>query len=117
MRVTNGLTLNRTATLNGSGEGTTLNFDGPQTLDGPGELIFVGFPSTLLQPLNGSLTIGPGLTVRGGSGTIGNNINPLTVQGTVVADGPTSIIHLLGNPLSAMGVRTELNGGQILLGL
>ncbi len=116
VRVTNGLTLNRTATLNGSEEGTTLNFDGPQTLDGSGQLIFVGFPSTLVQPISGALTIGPGVTARGGSGTIGNKSYPLTVQGTIIADGPTSIIKLFGNPLDTPGAIRELNGGQILLG-
>jgi hypothetical protein len=116
VRVTNGLTLNKTATLNGGGEGTTLNFDGTQTFGGSGELLFVGFPSTLIQPLNGSLTIGPGLTIRGGSGTVGNNANPLTIQGTVIADGATAAIHLLGNPINIPGATTEVNGGQILVG-
>ena len=54
--------------------------------------------------------------VTGGSGTIGNGTNPLSIRAKVIADGPTSVIHLLGNPLSNLGVTTESNGGKIVLG-
>jgi hypothetical protein len=116
LRVINGLTLNGVATLNGGINLTTLNFDGTQTLDGTGQLIFVGPPNTVVQPLNGALTIGPGLTIRGGSGTVGNSTLPLINQGTITAEGAGSILHILGNPFTNTGSTNELNGGKIVLG-
>lgn len=117
LRITNGLTLNRTATLeSGFNFVQTLNFDGPQNFDGTGTVLFAGIFTGAIKPLNGALTVGAGLTIRGGSGTVGDSALPLTSRATIIADGPNAIIHLLGNPFTNLGSNTALNGGKIVLG-
>ncbi len=72
--VTNGLTLNGTATLGGSGGGNwgTLDFSGSQTLAGSGTVMFNGpGPYNALAISSGTLTIGPSITVQGGNGYLG----------------------------------------------
>ena len=72
--VKDGLTLNGTATLGGSGGSNWgfLNFNGSQTLGGTGTVTFNGpGPYNALGLSSGTLTIGPGITVRGQSGYLG----------------------------------------------
>src|SRR5207244_4053807 len=94
--VSNGLTLNGTATI-GSGSGlAALRFAGTQTLAGNGTVVLNSSDDgrNALAVINGSttLTIGAGITVRGGYGTIGyqSNWGPSNVavinQGTISAD-------------------------------
>src|SRR5262249_3557001 len=69
LTVTHGLTLNGTATL-GSGPGyAALRFAGTQTLDGTGAVVFNSSTDSAnaLAVVSGgtTLTIGPGITVRG----------------------------------------------------
>ena len=100
--VENGLTLGNGATIDlGNASGTTYGgfyFEGAQTLGGTGTVLFGGNGSNFLDTYNttyndptaGTLTIGSGVTVRGGSGNIGygyyyaaNVVN----EGTIEADG------------------------------
>jgi hypothetical protein len=97
--VVNGLTLNGTATL---GYDARLYFDGTQTLGGTGTVVFQNLassePALISNANNMTLTIGPGITVRGGSnpgyaGQIGYNQGwgggsncSLVLQGTINAD-------------------------------
>src|SRR5262249_17381221 len=61
LRITNGLTLNKTITLEGGFNFTpALKFDGTQMFDGIGTVTFAGDYKGAIQPLNGALTIGPG---------------------------------------------------------
>lgn len=118
--VVNGLTLNGTATL---GSGAELIFAGTQTLGGNGTVIFQDFSNNgLVSNTTGmTLTIGAGITIRGGSSSTGANIGfqdyffgsgghdtSLVLQGTIVADLPGRGIHL-----SPHGTGTLTNTGTI----
>src|SRR4030095_16880981 len=72
IRVLNGLTLIGTATLNGGLNITELNFDGTQTLDRTGQVVFTDANpvTTRVQPVDGTLTIGPNISIHGRAGTI-----------------------------------------------
>ena len=95
LRVRNGLTLAGStitvAPLNNESNVRTLSFDGPQTLGGTGSVApwcnNLGFDGRILG--NNTLTVGPGITIRGG-GTVFANI--LVNQGALIADtfGATS---------------------------
>ena len=87
--VTNGLTLNGTAMLGNAAGSTygTLNFTGTQTLAGTGTVVFGKSASNnaLIESTAGAtLTIGPLMTVRGSSGTLGGT--SIVNQGTISAD-------------------------------
>jgi len=86
-RVTNDLTLNGTVSINNSG---ILSLEGTQSLDGNGNIIFgsTGPNNKIDLEGNGTTTLGPDITVRGHSGTIG-------------------LSHIIG------GTQTLLNNGQI----
>jgi hypothetical protein len=94
--VVNGLTLNGTAWL-GNATGTSygyLYFQGTQTLGGTGEVVFGKSSSNFLSTYDttfedsDTLTIDPGITVRGSSGRLGDSYNGATIvnQGTILAD-------------------------------
>ncbi|MCY2990994.1 MAG: malectin domain-containing carbohydrate-binding protein [Planctomycetota bacterium] len=100
VRVVNGLMLNATVRL-GNASGSTaggLHFDGSQTLSGNGTILFGKTMANFLDvsgpdpySSDATLTIGPGITVRGSSGrlygefssTVGSTI---INQGTIAAD-------------------------------
>ena len=122
--VINGLTLNGTATF---GFDARLLFNGSQTLGGTGMVVFQNFatpsaPALVTNTTGMTLTIGPGITVRGGggsnfSGTIGSNTywgggdnTSLVLQGTINAD-----IAGMGIRLSPKGTGTLTNTGTINL--
>ncbi len=94
---------------------------GPPSLsastDGPGEVAFQGATPdyNVVQSVGGSLTLGPGMTIRGGSGTIGNADLPLVNQGRIIAAGAESTIVVRGNPFTntGTGMTQELNGGKV----
>ena len=67
LTITNGLTLNRTAQLDGSQ--SRLDFSGTQTLAGTGTVVFGDAWRNALRVVTAgdTLTIGPNITVRGGS--------------------------------------------------
>lgn len=113
----NGLTLNGTLSLNEqSGAYTALEFSGTQTLAGQGQVVFTGLnPSGTVQPTSGTLTIGSGVTLRGGSGTIGNPDLPLINEGTIIADVAGRSLTIRANPFENHGSVTEANGGRVVL--
>ncbi len=92
--ITGGLTLNGTIDLgNASGSSSgMLSFVGAQTLAGSGSILFGGFGTynqTTTAATNsdsGTLTIGPGITIHGKAGSIGNSALPLINQGTITDD-------------------------------
>src|SRR5262249_33418268 len=97
---TNGLSLNGVVTMAGSSQPTRFVFDGTQTLDGTGEVVLgdVGYNATRLEPINGTLTIGANLKVRG-SGVVGSPTLPLVNLGTIISDtsGPGLSLIVTGS--------------------
>ena len=69
--VTNGLTLNGSATLGGGGDYGYLYFNGSQTLGGTGTVALSGSGYGALALPSGTLTLGTGITVEGGVGYLG----------------------------------------------
>ena len=132
LTVTNGLTLNGTMYL---GNRTNSNwggvdFVGSQTLGGNGAVIFgnqSAYYNVLFAGLDGTtLTIGPGITVRGQNGEVGSGAGTfwggstnitLVNQGLFLADTPGGTIsvtgHILnndGNVLAFQGATLNWNG-------
>jgi hypothetical protein len=107
VQVLHGLTLNN-ATVNIDGvfstTGATLSFPGNQTLGGTGEVVFAGPPGAA-QPAGGTLTIGPGVTVRtgGADGALGAAGNGLANQGTVSAQTANKTLAVYGDAITNDG--------------
>src|SRR5437867_2319483 len=126
LTVVNGLVLNGTVRV---GNPTNysygrLDFDGSQTLGGSGVVIFGNHTGcNLLRVLNNetTLTLGPGITVRGHSGTVGYNPNcyggPSDVsvvnQGTIAADVSGGTIYVQAQSFINQGKVQGLNGGSL----
>ena len=131
--ITNGLTLNGTATLsNGSGTYAALLFSGTQTLGGSGSVLFNNgtvlandnYPYTgmFLTSSNTSLTIGPNITVHGGEAEIGRSDSTawtsatnvsLVLQGTIDADSAGETIYVDGTNWTNSGTLEAQNGGVL----
>jgi hypothetical protein len=105
--VTGGLTMNGTFHINGSdGGGPTAAFSGTQTVAGNATFSFDGPPPNVaylsLGGIDTTLTLGPGVIVRGGRGFIGANVDAgdgartLVNQGLIVADVSGQTISLNG---------------------
>lgn len=125
--VTGGLTLNGTALL--SGDFSHLDFAGTGFLLGTGAVVFGDATVNALRVRDsgGSLTLGSGITVRGGSSkpssaTIG--FNPLiggpqdvsvTNFGTIAPDVAGATIQVNANNFSNGGTINQLNGGVFSL--
>jgi hypothetical protein len=127
-RVTGGLTLNGGTVLLGTPSGNygLLSFDGgDQTLGGTGSVVFGTSIYDFLRsgPTAGSnLTIGPGVTVRGHTGSIGYSVYwggptdvTFTNQGTVQADTAGGTISLGGKNWSNTGTLGATSGGSLTL--
>jgi hypothetical protein len=124
--VENGLTLNGTLLLGDpNGQSTSvLNFSGSQTLDGTGAVQF-GAPDSpysfnqLAVYYGSTLTIGAGITINQGKGTIGSAYYYYYNQGTVVnlgvikADGSGTSITINLNSFSNQGTIQASNGGSL----
>ena len=123
--VEDGLTLDGTLTL-----GTTANssyygwltFAGTQTLGGSGTVVFGAhyYDSLVLNTANTTLTIGPGITVRGKTGYVGDSpytsgVSPVAVvnQGTIQADVSGGTITVNGTDNQNAGSLNALNGGTL----
>jgi RHS repeat-associated protein len=130
--VTDGLTLNGTTSL-GDADGTTqgeLFFTNTQTLSGTGSIVFGGNGGALyVESPATTLTIGPGITIDGGTGPIAGEYSSDSIinQGTIDADqpglnGPLSISSPpnLANPTLAtfinQGTLETTNGGVLYVG-
>ncbi len=119
-RVTNGLTLNN-ATIN-IGANSILAPQGNQTIGGTGSIVFADNNGSNRFNLEaGVLTIGPNVTVRGNTGTIGGQsfvggAASLINNGTISADVAAGTITLAVNSgITNNGTLSALNGGTLLL--
>ncbi|HWE97915.1 MAG TPA: dockerin type I domain-containing protein [Tepidisphaeraceae bacterium] len=97
------------------------------TLGGSATILFGASPSNALlndsnfTGANGTLTIGPDITIRGGSGSISyyyNNTGSVVYQGTINADsaGGTITVGSLFNTFSNAGVMEATGGTLHLMG-
>jgi RHS repeat-associated protein len=139
LTVTNGLVLNGTALVGNPTNGVVnslkwwgeISFAGSQTLSGNGAVVFGNaayIPASTFYFINAlrlrdagtTLTIGPGITVRGQNGTIGNlywggptNVTIIN-QGTISADVAGGTIVLFAHPFSNLGLVRSPAGTVIL---
>jgi Bacterial pre-peptidase C-terminal domain len=96
-----------------------LNFQGAQTLDGTGTIIFLGdygydaINTASSNGDSGTLTIGSGITIEGQDGTIGNSSLPLINQGTIAANVSGGGISISGTNCSNSGTIEAANGGTL----
>jgi hypothetical protein len=114
LTITNGLTLNGTASL-GNFIGTTsgfLSFSGDQVLGGGGAIVFGGSDSNTLSIGSGTLTIGPKVTVQGGHG----NLSGTFLNQGMIGAGAGGALSLNGTGWSNAGSLAALNGGTLSLG-
>ena len=129
--VTNGLVLNGTLLVgnptNYSWGG--VSFAGTQTLSGNGTVVFgVGcygnnYNALFLANAGTTLTIGPGITIRGQSGTIGystywggpQNVSVIN-QGTILADVAGGTIAIYAQPFVNQGTVTNTLGSVSITG-
>jgi hypothetical protein len=123
--MTNGLTLggsgmhadliNTTTPGNPSGV-PGLEFSGTQTLGGSGDVVFEGGAanSATVRPLSGTLTLGPGITIRTGTrgGIVGNTGLTTVNQGLISARTAGQTITLAG-VIDNQGTIEAINGGII----
>lgn len=116
--VTGGLVANRAITLAGdrSYQPTHLDFDGSQTLAGSGEVVLNAASYNFVRPITGTLTIGPAMTIRTGTGggTISNAAAGTAVvnQGTISAETASRSITVAGN-FTNNGTIEARNGGWV----
>ena len=97
-----------------------MNFSGTQTLSGHGQVVFVQsggghypYATNYLQPTDGgTLTIGPGITVHGQDGIVGNGSLPLINQGTITSD-QAQAITVTGSTVVNLGILQASGGGQL----
>jgi RHS repeat-associated protein len=129
VNVHGGLTLNGTMYLGNAATsvfGTVTFGDSvnvPDSLLGSGTVVFSGSSTSGNQFVNGwqgtgsqALTVGPGITIRGKSGTIKQTVaaNPIILNGTVSADVAGGTIQLgAGGAIVNQGLVQAINGATI----
>ncbi len=123
--VRNGLVLNGTARVGDqTGNFAAITFEGTQTLAGNGTVVFGVHNSgnaLRLSESGSTLTLGPGITVRGQNGNVGNCWGwwggPTDVQvvnqGSILADVNGGTIVVNAQPFSNQGLAGALNGGTL----
>jgi hypothetical protein len=107
IRIRNGVTLN--GAIDGSTKRTVVRFvEAAQTLAGTGEIIFND--NTNLVTTAGTLTIGPGVTIRGGRAVLGSTGFDIINSGTIRSESvvPSLTFRLDGSSWSNSGT---LEGG------
>ncbi|MBI3416780.1 MAG: hypothetical protein HY043_15935, partial [Verrucomicrobia bacterium] len=109
-RVVNGLTFNGTCTLYGGINTTSLNFDGTQTLAGQCQINLAGPYDPVVRPVNGTLTIGPKVTIVGGYGIVGRPDLPLINQGTIRAENSSRAVQIVGSSVINSGTIVAVSG-------
>lgn len=126
VQIVNGITVNGTLHLNGYGP--TVGFDGAQTIGGTGTILFDPFAGgagwASLEMVNGGpLTIGPGVTLRGGHANIparrywGAAMHIIN-HGTVVADRPLEPLTFRPDGLTSLvnyGTASALSGATLAI--
>ncbi len=119
LSVVNGLTLNGTITLGDTGQSSQfgfMSFQGAQTLGGSGTVVFGNSNSIngLYQTTSAAtLTIGPGITLRGQTGSLGYN-DRVSSSPTAVVVNQGTIQWDAGTQISAP--KTLVNNGSIVVG-
>jgi hypothetical protein len=115
--VMGGATLNGTAKL-GNADGTTsgkITFQGKQTLDGTGTIVFGGSSNNLVSisgDAGSQLTIAQNITVRGQTGAIGSDGFSLDSKGTIAADVASGTLTIQGTWTNEGTIRAQ-NGGTV----
>ena len=121
-RVVGNLALNGTINI---GNSSLLNFEGNQTLSGNGTILFDASGNNRVGVDGGSktLTLDSGVTIRGGSGSIGlgqlvnGSGNALVNNGIISSDMAGGVITLQGldGGITNNGTISALNGGTLQL--
>jgi hypothetical protein len=123
-QVVSGLTLNGTMTTSFNGI-TRLTFNSPNSvLGGTGVLALTGPSAASSHRLdlsnNGTLTVGPGVTIRGGNATLAdpNGVGPGTLinQGVIRADVSGQTLSIGANTFTNSGTLQVANGGTLNIG-
>ena len=128
-RITNGLVLNGTLWVGNptnANENGYVTFQGPTpTLSGTGTVVFGASVASVMgvETAGATLTIGPGILVRGQSGYIGSSggFGPasssmvLLNQGTISADVAGGMLTMNGQGFSNQGFLTVTDGAQLSL--
>lgn len=121
LNVRDGLTVAGTLRL-GDAAGATwgrLYFINPQTVTGPGSIVFGGNSTNLLIATGAAVTVtlGPTLTVRGDSGTLDAPVSGVRFlnQGTIIADVAGGTL-ILDGAFTNGGTLGLANGGSLRLG-
>ena len=111
--ITGGITLNGTITIASTGSTTYMFWSGTQTFGGTGEIVFGGTSANnRLQQSSGTVTIGSGLTVRGGGGSI---VGPVINDGTILSNESGETITTSGSALTNNGTIQATGGGNVTL--
>jgi autotransporter-associated beta strand protein len=112
----NGLRLDSNLTIVGGSSANNTRFDTAPVISGTGTVLFGGTSGSInmFQP-NGTLTIGPGITVRTSTNgaSVGNNALPMVNQGTISAQTAGKGIGINGVGWSNTGTIQAINGGGI----
>ena len=125
--IVSGLTLNGTVDLGAASglSGGDFCFQGSQTLAGSGIVTFGGASSNassnaVLAQGGGSsspatLTIGSGITIQGGAGTIGgyNSNDSITNDGTITANASGGTVTVSGKVLTNQGTLSSAGAGTL----
>ncbi len=119
-RVTGGLTLNGTISVNNN---SVLSFNGNQTLDGAGTIVLGDTGASnraLALEGNTTLTVGSAIVVRGQNGTVGQTYlsggtQVLVNNGQILADVGGGLIDLSAQQTNNAGTLGAANGGILRL--
>ncbi len=124
LTVTDGLTLNGTATIGATTDsaGASLTFSGVQSLGGTGDVLFGGGngDNELFLTVNSVLTIGPNITIHGSDGTISSSeidgtLGVANNEGTVEADVSGATLSVSSTTFENNGTIGASNGGSLTL--
>jgi hypothetical protein len=116
--VVNGLTLNGTATLGSANAFANLNFTNTQTLGGNGSVVFASGAGTSQQlrvAAGATLTVGAGITIHGGSGTVGASSGTVVNNGTIAADVAGTSITVNPTSFTNAGTLKATGGGSLFI--
>ncbi|NNF15970.1 MAG: hypothetical protein HKN70_04440 [Gammaproteobacteria bacterium] len=119
--VTSGLTINGDVLIDAPSSPTGFQFTNDQTLAGTSTITLDGVGNSILSeprifPFNfTTLTIAPGISIRGGKGTIGNPNADLILSGDVSADVGGETLRIMGSTWSSTATLTASNGGALEL--
>ncbi len=116
VEITNGIRFTNIniALGNAAESGAQLKYIGTQSWTGTANLV-AGSKSTNAIFGSGSLTLGPGITIRGHSMTLGNVGGGLVTQGTVWADQPGGSFWFGAENLTNFGTIKASNGASLVL--